>query len=864
MSFDNRSSSFGNSQNFNANTASHENIHAISNSNNKNTNYLGTNSNGSAIADGSSSLNLKKVRSSSFNNNNSRNNVASALANGNGSGNQEIKSPIATNNNFPRRRGSIPVSFNTISDVDSRHSDSSNETEEDVCFPMDRENTRTEQGIDFNELQQFIDEQREENEALLLQNQSVPAAMDFARQDNNNGGTFQLPASKKRYSSKKDKYKNRNKLSNAAIKYIPKWLQHKPIPGHKKHENDGTRHRRESIPMDNLNTINEKQSSFDDLSSSKQTSKQNQVGFAEQNNRIEVFEDEDTTSPVDTNNMDATESSEDNNNNTVPIYQKVSGTYANTTSNKDVLEEIPRRFSLFTSENDETIHAHDLPSLVQPGASIEDLFKSDDPNFTWWLNCCCATDSEIKILAKTFGIHPLTAEDIRMSENREKVEFFKDYYFVSFHSFNSDNESEDFLEPIFFYMVVFKTGFLTFHNSPVVHCVNVRRRIRQLRGYVPLSSDWICYALIDDITDSFFPVIQAIDFETDAIEASVFVIRDTDFSTMLHRIGLSRNKVMTLLRLLGSKADVLRMLSKRCHDYTITTTTSSPMVLDNINSLSNNNFSSNLPGSQQHHQDPNGPPSNNSGTFLTAQNTSNSNQTPAPFSIPSIMTAGGPIPATATGGQGGSGSAAATIAGFIPGSSNFATTGGTAPSGGNAQQQPRAEIALYLDDIQDHIITMFQNLSSYEKILSRSYTNYLAQLQVESFNSNNKVTDMLSKVTLIGTIIVPMNVITGLFGMNVPVPGQEATGLGWWFGILGVLVFTMVCGLLFANWWVKRMNNSISEEQDAQNDDSRTFISRFVRRNRNLFNQTAGARRSGGEQGANNRSILSFSNNYNY
>lgn len=62
-------------------------------------------------------------------------------------------------------------------------------------------------------------------------------------------------------------------------------------------------------------------------------------------------------------------------------------------------------------------------------------------------------------------------------------------------------------------MVVFKTGFLTFHNSPVVHCVNVRRRIRQLRGYVPLSSDWICYALIDDITDSFFPVIQAIDFE---------------------------------------------------------------------------------------------------------------------------------------------------------------------------------------------------------------------------------------------------------------------------------------------------------------------------------------------------------------
>ena len=29
--------------------------------------------------------------------------------------------------------------------------------------------------------------------------------------------------------------------------------------------------------------------------------------------------------------------------------------------------------------------------------------------------------------------------------------------------------------------------------------------------------------------------------------------------------------------------------------------------------------------------------------------------------------------------------------------------------------RPRADIALYLGDIQDHIITMFQNLLAYEK-----------------------------------------------------------------------------------------------------------------------------------------------------
>ena len=76
--------------------------------------------------------------------------------------------------------------------------------------------------------------------------------------------------------------------------------------------------------------------------------------------------------------------------------------------------------------------------------------------------------------------------------------------------------------------------------------------------------------------------------------------------------------------------------------------------------------------------------------------------------------------------------------------------------------RPRADIALYLGDIQDHIITMFQNLLAYEKIFSRSHSNYLAQLQVESFNSNNKITEMFSKITLIGTMLVPLNLVTGL------------------------------------------------------------------------------------------------------
>jgi magnesium transporter len=59
---------------------------------------------------------------------------------------------------------------------------------------------------------------------------------------------------------------------------------------------------------------------------------------------------------------------------------------------------------------------------------------------------------------------------------------------------------------------------------------------------------------------------------------------------------------------------------------------------------------------------------------------------------------------------------------------------------------------------------------------------------------------VLSKVTLIATILVPMNLICGLFGMNVNVPGKEAGGLGWFFGIMGVMGAIVVVSICLARW----------------------------------------------------------------
>lgn len=332
----------------------------------------------------------------------------------------------------------------------------------------------------------------------------------------------------------------------------------------------------------------------------------------------------------------------------------------------------PSRYSFFSSEIESTIHAADFADLLSPGDTCRDLFELPPDSGVWWLDILNPTEEELHVFQRAFGIHRLTTEDIITQEAREKVELFNQYYFVCFRSFfQMDTNSEDYMKPVNVYMVVFREGIITITYTPSPHAANVRKRIGKLRDYMALTADWICYAMIDNIVDTFGPPIHAIESEADTIEDQVFVARTEDLTPLLRQIGQCRKKVMSLMRLLGGKADVIKGFSKRCNtDYSVT---------------------------------------------------------------------------------------------------------------------PRGEIGLYLGDIQDHVVTMTSNLGHFEKMLSRSHSNYLAQLNVSGIAQGNKTNEVLSKITLAATILVPLNLISGVFGMNVPVPGKNSTGLGWFFGIIGVI-----------------------------------------------------------------------------
>jgi magnesium transporter len=116
----------------------------------------------------------------------------------------------------------------------------------------------------------------------------------------------------------------------------------------------------------------------------------------------------------------------------------------------------------------------------------------------------------------------------------------------------------------------------------------------------------------------------------------------------------------------------------------------------------------------------------------------------------------------------------------------------------NYKVTPRMDIGLYLGDIQDHVVTMMTSLAHFEKMLSRSHSNYLAQLSIDNITQGNNSNKVLSKITLLASILVPLNLVCGMFGMNVEVPFRNVDNLAPFFGILGALILFVIFALTVA------------------------------------------------------------------
>ena len=90
------------------------------------------------------------------------------------------------------------------------------------------------------------------------------------------------------------------------------------------------------------------------------------------------------------------------------------------------------------------------------------------------------------------------------------------------------------------------------------------------------------------------------------------------------------------------------------------------------------------------------------------------------------------------------------------------------------------------------------SLTHFERLLSRSHSNYLAQLSIDNITQGNHANKVLSKITVLASVLVPLNLVCGMFGMNVAVPWRAVESTVPFYGILGALLLFVLIALTFA------------------------------------------------------------------
>lgn len=127
----------------------------------------------------------------------------------------------------------------------------------------------------------------------------------------------------------------------------------------------------------------------------------------------------------------------------------------------------------------------------------------------------------IERFGKHFNIHPLVLEDILNTQQRPKFEEYGDEVFVVISAIKfNPQEREMTAEQITIYFG--KNFLLTFQENKDDTFLAVRERLESGRGRIrSKGSDYLAYALMDNVVDNYFQVLDQVETEMELIEADI-------------------------------------------------------------------------------------------------------------------------------------------------------------------------------------------------------------------------------------------------------------------------------------------------------------------------------------------------------
>lgn len=173
-----------------------------------------------------------------------------------------------------------------------------------------------------------------------------------------------------------------------------------------------------------------------------------------------------------------------------------------------------------------------------------------------WVDIEGPEDNEIEMLLEVFELHPLTVEDCIMPNARPKLEEFDRYLFAILQGLKRVDGK---LRPTELDVCLGKNFLITVRSERMKSVDDDCARVERKSPIFKRGADFLFYAIVDSLIDSYFPFLDEVEAEVDTMESRL--LSNATEKVLRELLGVY-GELMILRRTLAPHREILSRLNR--------------------------------------------------------------------------------------------------------------------------------------------------------------------------------------------------------------------------------------------------------------------------------------------------------------
>ena len=141
----------------------------------------------------------------------------------------------------------------------------------------------------------------------------------------------------------------------------------------------------------------------------------------------------------------------------------------------------------------------------------------------FWLDLTSPASDDMMAAGEVLGLHPVALEDTTEFGQRPKLDLYGDHLLFVFYTVRrARNSGESPAEPVEVHIYISGSFVVTVRRST---CTELDELHKELDSADAKAEHYIVYRIFDVLTDAFYPIIELLEGQIDAIEAQVLLAK---------------------------------------------------------------------------------------------------------------------------------------------------------------------------------------------------------------------------------------------------------------------------------------------------------------------------------------------------